>query len=110
MCRVCVRRLLTALSLAAVPAAPHAWAAEAGDHTGPTGASPSYQSLPDLLRQITDIGGLRSRLEQAGVRFTFTYYGDGFANPSGGVRQGPGYDGRFGVIIDGDLEKLVSTT
>lgn len=106
MCRVFVRRLLTALFLAAVPAAPHAWATEGGEHTGPTGASPSYQSLPDLLRQITDIGGWRSRLEQAGVRFTFTYYGDGFANPSGGVRQGPGYDGRFGVVIDGDLEKL----
>jgi porin len=64
-------------------------------------------SLPAFLRQITDTGGLRSRLEQDGVRFTFSYYGDGFANPVGGVKQGPGYDGRFGTIIDADLQKLV---
>ena len=64
-------------------------------------------SLPTFLRQITDTGGLRSRLEQDGVRFTFSYYGDAFANPAGGVKQGPGYDGRFGTIIDADLQKLI---
>jgi hypothetical protein len=46
-------------------------------------------SLPAYLRQITDTGGLRSKLEQDGVRFTFSYYGDAFANPVGGVKQGP---------------------
>jgi porin len=61
---------------------------------------------PQTLRQITDLGGLRSRLEQAGLTFTFTYYGDAFANPAGGLKQGAGYDGRFGIIIDGDIEKL----
>ncbi len=66
-----------------------------------------WAPLPDLLRQLTDQGGLRSRLERAGLQFTFTYYGDAFANPSGGVSQGLGYDGRFGTIIDADLEKLV---
>jgi porin len=45
-------------------------------------------------------------LEQKGVKFTFTYYGDLFDNPSGGVRQGVGYDGRFGVIVDVDLATL----
>jgi len=64
-------------------------------------------SLPAYLRQITDTGGLRSKLEQDGVRFTFSYYGDAFANPVGGVKQGPGYDGRFGTIIDADLQKLI---
>jgi porin len=64
-------------------------------------------SLPAFLRQITDTGGLRPGLEQEGVRFTFSYYGDGFVNPVGGVKQGPGYDGRFGTIIDADLQKLV---
>jgi porin len=66
----------------------------------------SQTSLPDLLKQLTDPGGLRARLEQEGIQFTFTYYGDLFANSSGGVKQGPGYDGRFGTIIDADLEKL----
>jgi carbohydrate-selective porin OprB len=35
---------------------------------------------------MTDPGGLRTRLEQEGIQFTFTYYGDLFANPSGGVK------------------------
>jgi porin len=70
----------------------------------------SSQSLPDYLRQLTDWNGERSRLEQAGVKFTFTYYGDPFANLSGGVSQGPGYAGRFGTIIDADLEKLIGWT
>jgi porin len=63
-------------------------------------------SLPQQLRALTDAGGLRTRLEQAGLTFTFTSYGDAFANPTGGVKQGAGYDGRFGIIIDGDLDKL----
>src|ERR1700730_7721005 len=41
------------------------------------------------------------------VQLTFTYYGDLFGNPSGGVKQGPGYDGRFGAIVDADLGRLV---
>ena len=41
-----------------------------------------------------------------GCTFTFSYYGDAFDNPFGGVKQGPGYDGRFGIIMDGDLDKL----
>jgi porin len=64
-------------------------------------------SLPAFLHQITDTGGLRSKLEQGGVRLTFSYYGDAFANPVGGVKQGLGYDGRFGTIIDANLEKLI---
>jgi porin len=63
-------------------------------------------SFPDALRQITNPYGLRSRLEHAGLTFTFTYYGDALGNPFGGVQQGMGYSGRFGTIIDGDLEKL----
>jgi len=37
----------------------------------------------------------------------FTYYGDALGNLSGGVQQGLGYSGRFGTIVDADLEKLV---
>ena len=64
------------------------------------------QSVPAYLYQLTDIGGLRSRLERQGLSLIFSYYGDAFDNPAGGVKQGPGYDGRFGVIMEGDLEKL----
>ena len=68
---------------------------------------PITSSLPDFLQSVTDFGGVRSTLEKAGLKFTFTYFGDAFGNPEGGVKQGLGYDGRFGTIIDGDLEKLV---
>jgi porin len=63
-------------------------------------------SLPAFLHDLSDTGGWRSKLEQQGLKFTFSYYGDGLANPVGGARQGLGYDGRFGIIMDGDLEKL----
>jgi porin len=81
----------------------------AGDASSPDWlASAALPLLPDALRQLTDAGGVRSRLEQAGVQVRFTYYGDALANLSGGVSQG--YDGRFGTIIDADLEKLVGWT
>ena len=64
-------------------------------------------SSPAYLRQITDTGGLRSKLEQDGVRFTFKLLRRRLRQPGGGVKQGPGYDGRFGTIIDADLQKLI---
>lgn len=69
-------------------------------------ATSSPPSLPEAIKAATDIGGQRTALENKGLRFTFTYYGDVFANPAGGVKQGFGYDGRFGTIIDADLDKL----
>jgi len=63
-------------------------------------------SLPAVLRALTDWNGVRSQLERDGIKFTFIYYGDGFGNPTGGVKQGLGYDGRFSAILDADLEKL----
>ncbi|BDV40249.1 carbohydrate porin [Methylocystis bryophila] len=63
------------------------------------------QTIPDAP-ELADANALRSRLEQAGARFQFTYYGDSFANPSGGVRQGFGYDGRASAIFDADLSKI----
>lgn len=49
----------------------------------------------------------RKMLADAGLTFIFTYYGDGFSNPVGGIRKGTGYDARQGTIIDGDLDKLL---
>jgi porin len=76
------------------------------DDGNPQAAWALPQSLPAYLHDLTDTGGLRSRLERQGLSFTFSYYGDAFDNPVGGVKQGPGYDGRFGIITEGDLEKL----
>lgn len=71
------------------------------------GSLSSWPSPATEMKKFADWNGLRSKLEQQGLKFTFTYYGDAFANPIGGVKQGAGYYGRFGTIIDGDLEKLV---
>ncbi len=102
-----VRRV--AVAMATIVPLQHAGAADdAPNNANPSWSAPDHgwPSLPAALRRLTDPGGLRSKLEQAGLQFTFTYYGDAFANPSGGVAQGLGYDGRFGAIIDADLEKL----
>ena len=44
-------------------------------------------SLPAFLHQLTDIGGLRTRSKRR-LTFTFSYFGDAFDNPVGGVKQG----------------------
>ena len=89
-------------------AAPYSWASD-NTNQGALGVMPptTQLSVPEYLRQTTDWNGLRSAMERAGLYFTFTYYGDAFANLAGGEKQGLGYDGRFGTIIDADLEKLM---
>jgi porin len=86
-------------------AAPCAFAAQSDSESAPQ-RLPFASSLRDFLRQTAEWNGERSKLEQQGLKFTFTYFGDAFANPIGGVKQGLSYDGRFGTIIDADLEKL----
>ena len=98
----CVLRRACFAALALLPAEPGR--SFAGDSQDQATITPS---LPDYLRKLTDWGGIRSRLEKSGVRFVFTYYGDAFANPVGGVSRGAGYDGRFGAIVEADLEKLI---
>ena len=60
-----------------------------------------------MWQAATQFGGARAPLEAAGVKFTFTYYGDALGNPTGGVYQGMGYSGRFATIVDVDLEKTM---
>jgi porin len=72
--------------------------------------APSLQaqrSFADLWNEVTDPYRARSRLEEAGVKLTFTYYGDALGNPTGGVYQGMGYSGRFSTIVDADLGKIM---
>ena len=106
-CRV-ARHISVAMAVFALlqDAAAAAREAPNDEAAAPSALDQTVPSLPDVLRQLTDPGGLRSKLERAGLQLTFTYYGDAFGNPSGGVTQGLGYDGRFGTIIDADLEKL----
>jgi len=98
------RRLIVAM--AAITLLDEAAAAADNAPNKDAAPTPTAQSVTEALRQLTDPGGWRSRLEQAGLQFAFTYYGDRFGNPRGGVTQGSGYDGRFGIIADADMEKL----
>jgi porin len=95
---------LAAVSSAFSSAFSLAWAGSDGGN--PQAAWTLPQSVPAYLYQLTDVGGLRSKLERQGLSFVFSYYGDAFDNPVGGVKQGPGYAGRLSIIMDGDLEKL----
>src|ERR1700730_12728175 len=88
---------------------PPTWAND-GSNLEPSAPMQAQPWFSSAWRQITDPGGLRSRLEQAGLQFTFSYYGDAFGNPSGGVQQGLSYSGRFSTIVDADLEKLVAVS
>jgi porin len=96
---------IVAFFACAIGGCPAVWASE-GSNQEPSAPMVAQPSFSDAWKEITDPGGLRSRLEQAGLQFTFSYYGDALANPSGGVQQGLGYSGRFGTIVDADLEKL----
>src|SRR5215470_7071929 len=100
-CRV-ARHISVAIAVFALlqDAAAAAREAPNDEAAAPSVPDQTVPSLPDVLRQLTDPGGLRSTLERAGLQLTFTYYGDAFGNPSGGVTQGLGYDGRFGTIGD----------
>lgn len=52
-------------------------------------------------------GGFRDRLVERGIHFSTGYIADYFANVSGGLRRGGGYQGLLEASIDFDLEKLI---
>ena len=54
-----------------------------------------------------DWGGLRTKLEQNGVKITFQYFSNIAGNPVGGREQGFTYTDSLNLAIDFDLEKLV---
>ena len=72
------------------------------------GAAPTPEQAPAIaeVEQTADPASLRARLERSGLQLTVTYYGDALGNPSGGVHRGLRYEGRLGVIVDADLDKL----
>src|SRR5712691_255078 len=59
---------------------------------------------PKLL--FGDMGGLRKTLGTVGIEFGLSYIGETFASVAGGIKRGVVYDGRLGMSLDFDLEKL----
>jgi porin len=68
-------------------------------HTGET-------SFMDQNLMTGDWGGFRKTLENAGVKFTPTYIGEVFGNPTGGAAQGVIYDGLLNLPLDLDLDRM----
>src|SRR5260370_17775160 len=98
---------IVAFSVCALVGVPATWANE-GSNGEPSASKQAQPSFSDAWKQITDPGGIRSRLEQAGLQLSFTYYGDALGNPSGGVRQGLGSPGRFGPAAGPAPHKHIS--
>jgi porin len=78
--------------------------------SGSAVADPQKPESPQSESQASSLGGLRHDLASHGVQLTFTYYGDLLGNPSGGVKTGAIYEGRAGLLVDLDLDKLVGWT
>ncbi len=70
------------------------------DHQAPSIIS----SLPP---DLADPFGIRSRLARDGIDFHVNYIGEGWGNPTGGVKQGAYYDGRLELAVTADMEKMV---
>lgn len=67
-------------------------------------AQPASQA-PDTL--LGDLGGARSRLEDAGVKILLGYKGEFAANVSGGERKDATENGQFALTGTLDAEKLI---
>ncbi len=53
-------------------------------------------------------GGLRDKLGESGIMFSFNYTGEGFFNLSGGIKQGGTYLQSIDMILALDTRKLLS--
>jgi porin len=75
------------------------------------GGAAFAQNLRKLANETEltgDWGGLRTRLEQSGVKIAFEYWTNLAGNPVGGERQGFTYTDSLNLSIDFDFERLFS--
>ncbi|MGA3169968.1 MAG: carbohydrate porin [Chthoniobacteraceae bacterium] len=78
----------------------------------PSGRAQSQPQTQPLAQQIlvaypADLeDGIKS-LGDKGVQFQFNYWGEAFANLSGGVKRGGDYDGLLKISLSLDLQKLL---
>lgn len=73
------------------------------------GLSSAWADEPDVWTRDTltgDWGGLRSTLDEAGLKLGGVYTGEALGNPSGGLRQRGVAEGLLEIDIDADFEKL----
>lgn len=73
-------------------------------------AAPKPTGFWERDRLTGDWGGLRDRLDDAGIKLGGNEISDGLMNFSGGLRTGATYQGQTELDLDLDLDKLFSWT
>ena len=63
-------------------------------------------SIQSSLGSYGDPGGLRAFLKTMGIFYDFTYAGEVFGNPTGGLKRGATFEGRLNGRLDIDLGTL----
>jgi porin len=97
---------IAALFVAALLAAPITAAAQDAD----AAAAPPPTGLWERDTLTGDWGGLRTSLEEKGLKLGLNYIGEVLGNPAGGASHGAIYEGRLEMIADLDLEKAMGWT
>ena len=62
--------------------------------------------IPEDVITPIDVSHVRKALADMGIGIGGLYVGEGFGNPSGGIKQGATYDGVLWLYLDGDLNKM----
>ena len=55
---------------------------------------------------LGDMGGMRAALAKVGIELGINYIGETFGTVAGGIKRGVVYEGRLGMSLDFDLDKL----
>ena len=61
---------------------------------------------PTIASSIPALAEFKKGLFDLGYNLQFSYFADGLANPTGGVKQGAAYEGLLYMVLDADLAKI----
>lgn len=102
----CVALLAAAIILPMDPA--RAQTPNSGVSIGPSEglAAPNAPQAPTVEHLFGDWGGLRTKLENAGINITADWVAE-VAGNTGGAQQGATYAGQVGLQVDADWNKLL---
>ena len=64
---------------------------------------------PTIASSIPALAEFKKGLFDLGYNLQFSYFADGLANPTGGVKQGAAYEGLLYMVLDADLAKIAES-
>jgi hypothetical protein len=65
---------------------------------------------PTIASGIPVLAQFKKGLLDLGYTLRFDYFAGGLSNPSGGVKQGPAYEGLLYMVLDADLAKIAGAS